>query len=119
MRGWLEKLRLRLLHSIAKAIEIQPFLRIDVNAYCPNCGHRQGKIQAIALSRPDEQGSKVANQHTCAICSYRWVEASVSIIKHHILEQQFDDEQAAVEEMKNDKRTKNIRAQVKVNGVVS
>jgi hypothetical protein len=119
LRDWFLKLAFKLSHAVARAIEIKPFLRVDVNEYCPACGHRKGKISAVVLQRPDESKSKVGVMHTCAVCSFRWCESSVSVIEHHILDTPFDEEETLIEEMKSDKRTKNIRSKVIVNGVAS
>jgi len=120
VRVWLSKLRLKLLHSFARAIEIKPFLEIDPRAYCPCCGHRDpaSRIRAVALKDPDQAGSKIAAKHSCGCCSFEWLENSVSIIQHHILEQALDEEQAAFDEMNRDKRTKNVKSQIKVNNSV-
>ena len=116
MRDWIAKARFKLLYLIASAIAIEPFLKINENAYCPCCGHELGKINAVVLTGPDESGSKVGVLHTCATCKFLWIEPSVTIIKNHALASPLDEEDSTVQEMVNDKRTKNIRSTVKVNG---
>jgi hypothetical protein len=117
VRDFFQKLRLLLLYKLSKLIEVKPFLRIDKNAYCPSCGHRKGKITVVVLAAPDKSRSKVAVLHECEVDHYKWLEPSVSIIENHILGGAVeDDEQAAIDVMTADKRTKNVRAVRKVNG---
>lgn len=117
MRDFLAKFLLKSRYHLAKLLEVKPFLRIDKHAYCPACGGRQGKIRAVVLAKPDVSGSKIALLHDCAVCSYRWLEVSVSIIKDHILgEPATDPEQEAIDVMTADPKTKSIRGSKKVNG---
>jgi hypothetical protein len=117
VRDFLSKFRLKLLYRLAKLLEVKPFLRIDKHAYCPACGHRNGKIRVVVLAAPDASGSKVGILHDCEVCRYQWLEPSVSIIERHILTAPtVDDEQEAIELMTSDKRTKNARSVRKVNG---
>ena len=55
--------------------------RIDVNAPCPCCNARKGKIRTVKLQRA-VAGNRVGLpevfvEHTCAICAARWFEATV------------------------------------------
>jgi transposase-like protein len=116
---WLRKLRLKLLYSVARAIEIKPFLKADPNSYCPCCGHRNGTINAMAADG-EVEGSKVFLLHSCKVCNYRFAEASVTKIKHNFMaEASEDSESQAIEIMSKDRRTKNIRTEVVVNGVAA
>lgn len=119
MRAWYQKLTLKLLHSVAKALEIKPFLQVDPHEYCLACGDRSvKKINAVALTQSDREGSKIAIQITCGVCSFRWLVSSVTIIKQHLLETSESEEEQNLREMKADKRTRNVRTtKIKVNGV--
>jgi hypothetical protein len=117
VRDFLPKFLLKLRYRLAKLFEVRPFLRIDVHAYCPACGHRKGKIKVVLLAKPDSGGSKLAILHTCAVDGYQWLEPTVSIVEQHIMgEPPHDPEQEAIEVLTNDPRTKNIRGKKKVNG---
>ena len=118
MRELFSKVRLKLLYRIAKFFEVKPFLEADPNEYCPACGAREGKIQAVGLQSADPGGSKVALLHECAACKYKWLAESVTIIKNHLMEEPaLDEEQEAIKIMTADKRTKSIRVSgKKVNG---
>lgn len=50
-----------------------PRLRIDQNATCPACGHRDGRIQ---FARDDK---KVMVRHDCHVCRCAWLEAPISV----------------------------------------
>jgi hypothetical protein len=114
MSEWGAKLWLKLLHFFASIVEIEPFLEDDPNCYCPCCGHRQGKIQAVVLDTPDASGSKVANLHECSVCRFRWLKESVTVVEHHALEITESEEKQEIEGMKRAHR--NVRSEIVVNG---
>ena len=80
---WLAKLILKLKWYVAKLIDIKPFLRVDANAYCPLCGHRQGSIHF----RTD--GNAVVVEHECAICKWKWLENPVTNISRDAISHVF------------------------------
>lgn len=118
MRDWFLKLRLKLLYSVLHAIEIKPFLKIDPNQYCPACGNTQKKILNAMVKEPGDDGSKIAVVIACPGCNYRWAETSVTKIANHMYEEDKDEAETNLREMKADKRTRMVRTQVKVNGSV-
>lgn len=48
---------------------------IDVNADCPGCGHRDGKIECVP--RPGMEAKESVIEHTCKVCGAFWYEATV------------------------------------------
>lgn len=123
MSDFFSKLRLKFLYHLAQLFTIEPFLRVNPNAYCPCCGSREGKIHCAVLEKPDGGGSCLANHHRCAVCAYEWLESSVTTIKDHIMgaAPEEDPERRAVGILEADRRTKNVRVSpgtTKVNGQV-
>lgn len=53
--------------------------RIELNARCPVCAHRGGRLRAVELdaSKTDKPLSVTLCQHTCLVCGARWFEKPI------------------------------------------
>jgi hypothetical protein len=58
--------------------------RIDVNARCPNCGAREGRIRCVLQAKPGPRASnampdgQILCQHICNLCGARWHEKPIA-----------------------------------------
>jgi hypothetical protein len=54
---------------------------IDPNSKCPACGHRNGKLKAVAVDAREKNGANsnktIMVQHECQICHAAWYEPTV------------------------------------------
>lgn len=86
---WLKKLLIFLLKLVLPPpLPPLPKSKIDVNAYCPVCGHCDGQIEAkwetpIILEAQPNGGEqkiklgKIYAEHLCHICKARWYTAMI------------------------------------------
>lgn len=66
---WLRKALFFILRLVIPPPEEPTIPKIDVNAPCPSCGHRDGEISAVSVS-----GAAPQVQHKCKVCGARWFE---------------------------------------------
>jgi transcription elongation factor Elf1 len=48
---------------------------VDVNAKCPSCGHRDGKLKCTVVS--SDKGRTVMVEHTCNVCEAKFFEPTI------------------------------------------
>ena len=64
------------LRSIREQIQIRD-AEVDINAKCPACGHRQGKLRCIIVERQEKPNKTVMVEHTCGVCDAKFFEPTV------------------------------------------
>jgi len=63
---------IRMLRAIAR----EPI--VDVNAKCPACGHRDGKIKCVTAKVAEKGGAEQPMiEHTCKVCGATFHEPTV------------------------------------------
>jgi hypothetical protein len=53
--------------------------RIEVNARCPVCAYRRGRLRTVEVdaSKTDKPLNATLCQHTCLVCGARWFEPPI------------------------------------------
>jgi hypothetical protein len=50
---------------------------VDVDAKCPSCGHRDGKLKCVIVEAKDGAGRTAMIEHTCQVCSANFYEPTI------------------------------------------
>lgn len=50
---------------------------IDLNAKCPACGHRNGKLKAVFVDRETKPNRTMMVEHTCQVCTAQFYEPTI------------------------------------------
>lgn len=74
MKTWWLQFKFKALYLLAQLVGIRPFIKVDPNEYCPACGHRKGRVVAVA------NATDVAVRHLCDVCQWQWDTPTVSVI---------------------------------------
>jgi hypothetical protein len=52
-------------------------VEVDVNAKCPACGHRDGKLKCVIVEAKDDANRTAMIEHTCQVCDAKFYEPTI------------------------------------------